>query len=86
MYSGFRFGVGMYAGYRLGSHSKVKYDDGNTEKKKDHDSFYLNDFRYGVRVQTGFQGTDLFFNYDLNELFKEDRGPALNAISFGIVF
>lgn len=83
---GFRIGVGMYAGYRIGSYFKVKYNDGDTRKKKNHDSFYLNDFRYGVRVQTGFRGTDLFFNYDLNELFREGRGPELNAFSFGIVF
>lgn len=86
MYHGFRIGMGAYAGYRLGSYSKVKYDDGDTEKKKNHDSFYLNDFRYGVRLQTGYKGTDLFFNYDLNELFRKDKGPALNAISFGIIF
>ncbi len=84
--NGFRVGAGMYAGYRIGSYFKVKYDDGENRKKKNHDSFFLNDFRYGVRVQAGFRGTDLFFNYDLNELFKEDRGPSLNAISFGIIF
>ncbi len=83
---GIRLGAGMYAGYRIGSYMKVKYDDGDNEKKKNHDSFYLNDFRYGLRFQAGFGDLDLFFNYDLNELFREGRGPALNAISFGIIF
>ena len=30
--------------------------------------------------------TDLFFNYDLNELFAEGKGPKLNAFSFGVIF
>jgi hypothetical protein len=28
---------------------------------------------------------DVFFNYDLNDLFNEGRGPELNAFSFGII-
>ncbi len=84
--NGFRAGLGMYAGYRIGSYMKVKYNDGDGHKKKNHDPFYLNDFRYGIRLQTGYRGTDLFFNYDLNELFRDNRGPSLNAFSFGIIF
>lgn len=82
--SGLRFGIGGYAGYRLGSRSKVKYKGG--EKDKDRDDFNLSNIRYGVRIQVGFKGTDLFFNYDVNELFNEDKGPDLNAFSFGITF
>lgn len=81
--AGFRIGIGGYAGYRLGSHSKVKYKGG--KKDKDRDNFNLTNLRYGVRLQMGFRGTDLFFNYDLNELFAEDKGPKLNAFSFGII-
>lgn len=81
----FRIGAGPYIGYRIASHSKVVYNDGNEEKEKNRDSFYLNNLRYGVRLQLGFRTTDLFFNYDLNELFAEGRGPSLNAFSFGII-
>ncbi len=81
--AGLRLGVGGYAGYRLGSFSKVKFEGG--KKDKDRDNFNLNNFRYGVRLQVGFRGTDLFFNYDLNELFATDKGPKLNAFSFGII-
>ncbi|MCA6073684.1 hypothetical protein [Fulvivirga sedimenti] len=84
--AGFRLGAGAYAGYRIGSYSKVKYSMDGTEKRKDHDSFYLENFRYGVRVQLGFGDTDIFFNYDLNNLFQEGNGPELNAFSFGIIF
>lgn len=82
----FRIGLGGYAGYRIGSHSKMVYNDNGRQKDKDNNSFYLNNFRYGARAQVGFRGTDLFFNYDLNELFAENRGPKLNAFSFGVIF
>jgi hypothetical protein len=82
----FRIGLGPYIGYRISSHSKIVYKDGDREKDKERDSFYLNNFRYGLRLQLGYRSTDLFFNYDLNELFAEGKGPKLNAFSFGIVF
>jgi hypothetical protein len=85
--SSFRIGAGPYVGYRIGSRSKLVYEeDGDREKDKNKDSFYLNNFRYGARVQIGFRSTDLFFNYDFNELFSEGKGPSLNAFSFGVIF
>lgn len=82
----FRVGLGPYIGYRIGSHSKLVYSDSGREKEKDRDSFYLNNFRYGARLQIGYRSTDLFFNYDINELFSENKGPKLNAFSFGVIF
>lgn len=83
---GFRIGVGAYAGYRLGSKTKyVLKEGGDKDKTKDHDNYYLNDWRYGLRFQAGIREFDIFINYDLNNLFREDRGPKLNAISFGVV-
>lgn len=83
----FRIGVGPYVGYRVDSYSKQKFDEGGDDRKpRDHDNFYLNNFRYGMRAQLGFNDVDLFFNYDLNELFIENKGPKLNAFSFGVTF
>ncbi len=85
--AGFRVGAGVYAGYRLGSRAKYVYrEEGDRVREKDRTNFYVNNYRYGVRFQLGYRGMDLFANYDLNELFVEDRGPELNAFSFGIVF
>ena len=86
---GLRFGVGPYVGYRLGGNSKYKYEaDGNKEKQKVSDSFYLENVRYGLRAQFGFKGLDIFAAYDFNDVFAPGKGPAgsngLNAISFGI--
>jgi hypothetical protein len=81
----FRIGVGAYAGYRIDSYTKQVYkEDGDKTKPKDHDNFYLNNIRYGLRLQLGFDDIDLFFNYDLNDLYIENKGPKLNAFSFGI--
>jgi hypothetical protein len=82
----FRVGLGPYAAYRIGSHSKLVHEDDDKVKDKDYDSFYLNNFRYGLRFQAGYRSTDIFFNYDLNELFVSGKGPKLNAISFGVIF
>ncbi len=82
----FRIGIGPYAGYRISSRSKTVYRDDGRERDKNKDSFHLNNFRYGVRLQVGYRSTDLFFNYDLNELFKEGKGPSVNAMSFGVIF
>ena len=77
----------MYGGYRLASYTKQVFDDGDRERKQiNHDNFYLNNLRYGVRFQFGVFDTDFFINYDLNDLFREGKGPELNAYSFGIVF
>ena len=83
---GFRFGIGPYVGYRIASKTKLVYEeDGEREKEKDRDNFYLNNLRYGFRVQIGVRSTDLFINYDMNELFAKDKGPKLNAVSFGLI-
>jgi hypothetical protein len=83
----FRIGAGGYIGYRINSYSKQVYEESNRRRSpKDHDNFYLNNLRYGVRVQVGFDDVDLFFNYDLNDLFSAGKGPQLNAFSFGVSF
>jgi hypothetical protein len=85
--SQFRIGIGPYAAYRIGSHSKLVYKDDGKEKEKNHDNFYLNNFRYGLRLQFGIRSTDFFFNYDLNELYSsKPNNPKLNAFSFGVIF
>ncbi len=85
--SGFRFGAGPYIGYRIDSYTKQKFEqNGDTKKEHRHDSYYINNLRYGLRMQIGFKGADFFFNYDMNDLFTENKGPRLNAFSFGVSF
>jgi hypothetical protein len=82
---GLRIGAGGFAGYRLGSHTKIKYDnDGRNRKDKDRGSFNLEDFNYGLQGLVGIGDWDLFVKYNLNELFKDGRGPQAQTLSFGI--
>jgi hypothetical protein len=87
-HSAFRIGIGPYVGYRISSLTKVVYKENghSREKDKDHGNFYLNNLRYGARLQVGFRSTDFFFNYDMNEIFASGKGPNLNAFSFGVIF
>lgn len=83
---GFRLGIGPYVGYRLSSKTKLVYEEGkDREREKTRDNFHLNNLRYGLRLQVGIKSTDIFINYDLNELFATDMGPKLNAVSFGFI-
>ncbi len=84
--NGFRIGAGGYVGYRIDSWTKFIYEvDGDKNKDKVKSNYYLENLRYGIRGQVGYKGMNFFFNYDLNEVFSENRGPKLNAISFGII-
>jgi hypothetical protein len=82
---GFRIGAGGFAGYRLGSHTKIKYsEDGRTRKDKDRGSYNLTDFQYGVQGFIGIRSLELFGKYHLNDLFSNDRGIQAQTLSFGI--
>ncbi|WP_082305102.1 outer membrane beta-barrel protein [Persicobacter sp. CCB-QB2] len=84
---GMTIGAGAYAGYRIGGYTKVKQKiDGSTHKPKNHSDFYLNNFRYGVRFQLGWEEVQFYANYDLNPIFQTDHAPELNAFSLGMTF
>ena len=82
-----RVGLGGYVGYRIGSSTKFVFkENGDKERDRTRDNFFLSNVRYGMRLQFGYRAFDLFANYDLNEVFVAGRGPELNAFSFGIIF
>jgi hypothetical protein len=83
----FRFGAGFYAGYRIDSYSKNMWKEDDKKKLyRNHDNFYLNNIRYGIRARLGFGSFDFFADYDISELFVDGKGPKLNPISFGVIF
>ncbi len=85
---GLTLAAGPYIGYRLGGRSKFVYEEsGRTldRTEKINTGLYLENLRYGFRGELGFGKHITFFStYDLNELFQEGKGPALNPITFGI--
>lgn len=81
----FRIGAGGFVGYRLGSHTKIKYnEDGRTHKDKDRGSYNLEDFQYGLQGTIGIRKLDLFAKYSLNDLFQSNRGIQAQTFSFGV--
>jgi hypothetical protein len=85
--NGFKFGVGGFAGYRIHSWTKQAYFEGGDKKKnKERDSYFLNDFRYGLIAVVGVEDIfDIFIKYDLNTLFESGKTvPNVQAVSFGI--
>jgi hypothetical protein len=83
--SGFTIGAGGFVGYRLGSWTKLKYfEDGNTYKDKNHGSYNLTDWQYGLQGVIGYHGLTFFGKYHLNDLFREGQGPKAQTLSFGV--
>lgn len=83
---GFRIGVGGYAGYNIDSYAKSVYTiEGDKKRDKNKNNLFMNTWRYGARFQAGYRDVDIFINYDVSELFAENKGPKLNAFSFGII-
>ena len=77
-------GLGGYLGYRIDSYTKTKEEDSG-HKQWNHNSFFLNPIRYGVSFELGIKALPvLFFNYDLSNVFQNDKGPKINGINFGI--
>ncbi|WP_448520315.1 outer membrane beta-barrel protein [Rhodoflexus sp.] len=79
--------VGGYVGYRLDSYTRQVYTvNGQRFRPREHGSYGLNQWRYGVRAEVEILDVRVFGNYDLSNLFAANRGPELTPISFGVVF
>jgi len=75
---------GVYGGYLLGSYTKTR-EEGSKDKDHVRMNFHVNDLRYGIALELGIRNfPDFFVNYDLNNVFKENRGPSVRMLNFGI--
>ena len=82
----FHLGLGGYIGVRLTSKMKYKYElNGNSNKDKVKNDFYLNPFRYGLMASVGYSNINIFANYALNGMFEKGKGPQLHPFSVGIM-
>lgn len=82
----FKFGLGGYAGFNLGSRQKLKYKvDGNRVKDKLKRDYNTNDFIYGLSAYAGIGETALYVKYDLNPIFNNAAVEQRN-ISLGLRF
>jgi hypothetical protein len=80
----FHFTAGVIGGIRIGSHTKNMYD--GDKKTKNRDDFYLNPFKLDATARIGWGVLNLYGNYSLTTLFKNDKGPELYPYSIGISF
>jgi hypothetical protein len=86
----FKFTVGAKGGILMDSKTKYTYrQDGQTKKTKQKENFDLNPWRVMLVGKLGYGSINLFYNYSMLPVFKEDSGPLgtdAKQMSFGISF
>ncbi|MGM0497903.1 MAG: outer membrane beta-barrel protein [Bacteroidota bacterium] len=76
--------AGVIGGVKIGSHTKVVYnEDGDRKKEKNRGDFYLSPLRYGYTVKMGYGFLKVFANYYETPLFQKDKGPKLHPFTVG---
>ncbi|MBW6489640.1 MAG: DUF2807 domain-containing protein [Lentimicrobium sp.] len=81
----FHIGTGLQTGLRIGSRTKLVYqDNGNKKRDKNAGDFHINPFKFDAMVRIGWGKLNLYGNYSLNTLFKNNRGPELYPFSVGL--
>jgi hypothetical protein len=78
----FDIGAGVFGGYLMNARMK-QVSEQNGKVKMD-DDYQLNPLRYGICGRIGYGAFDFYVNYTLNNLFRENLGPQVQNISFGI--
>lgn len=83
----FRFGIGGYGGFNIGTRQKLKYKNAEDRKVKDKlkGGYNTSSFVYGLSAYIGFDGVQLYAKYDLNPIFKDAVVEQRN-ISLGVRF
>ena len=74
--------VGVHAGYRVRTHTKIKQSNGNVEKQ--FDDFNMNDFYLSPFVNVNYGDMGLYMRYPLTNLFKDGQGANTQSVQFGI--
>jgi len=82
----FRYGIGGFGGFNLGTRQKLKYEqEGERVKDKIKRSYNTSNFVYGLSAYVGVDGLLFYAKYDLNPLFKDAEIKQRN-ISLGLRF
>jgi len=77
----------MIGSLRIGSHIKqVYFVDGDRQSNKEYHSYFLNPFAYSAQARIGYNKLGFYFEYQLSELFKKDKGPSLYPWAAGLSF
>ena len=83
-----KLAAGVIGGLRIGSRQVQKYtDNGEKQKVKIKDDFYLRNFNYCFTARVGYGNIALFANYNPQTLFETGKGgPELYPVTVGIHF
>jgi|WetSurMetagenome_2_1015567.scaffolds.fasta_scaffold00163_9 hypothetical protein len=79
--------AGPIGAVKIGSHSKMVYQDG--QKIKSNGDFSLNMLRYGATARVGFKNFQLYGTYYMTPLFQTGKGPGdhdLYPFEIGVAF
>ncbi|MCH8555250.1 MAG: PorT family protein [Schleiferiaceae bacterium] len=77
------FGLGGYASVRTWSKMQYQGQDpiGNRVTVENRGNYFVNDLRYGLQAQIGYDDFRLGVEYDLNPVFRNGRGPDLTRVA-----
>jgi len=85
-YNKFKFGIGGYAGFNVGTRQKLKYSvNGEREKDKIKSDYNTSNLVYGLSSYIAFRNVAIYAKYDLSPLFK-DQAIEQNNVSLGLRF
>lgn len=76
--------AGVIGGLKIGSRTKIKYNDGRKQKEIKKDDFSLSPFRYGATFRIGYRAIEIFANYYFSPMFGETGTPELYPFSIGL--
>lgn len=77
-------GAGVIGAVKLGSHTKVVYDDDGKQKDKNRSDFNLNVLRWGVTARAGYEMVQVYGTCYLSQMFEKGKGPELYPFEVGI--
>ena len=76
---------GVIGGIKLWSNTKMKYTvAGEKSKEKAKGDYNLSPLRWGFTARAGYRALNIYANYYMTPLFKENLGPELYPFSVGL--
>jgi hypothetical protein len=88
---GWFIGIGAVAGFKVGSHTKIKYGVYDQKyKEKQFDDFGLQKYRYGVQARFGFKNIHFYYKTYFSDIFSatpdaiDGKSPRASVIGINI--
>ena len=80
------FSIGVFGSYNIISYMKYNYKiDGQKIKEKYYNNYQLNSFQYGMLVRFGYGIFEFYAEYNISEMFKDNKAVVANPFSVGII-